>query len=79
MIKCKCNSTESIHIKSSFKFDEKVKIKPLKVEGKVLSFWLKWENCLLIEVRYFMNDELKTDYFFEDELEILKEEIRTGF
>ena len=78
MIRCKCNSTESTHIKSSFKFDDKVEIKPLKVEGRVSSFWLKRENCLFIEVRYFMNNELKTDYFFEDELEVIKEK-KTGF
>lgn len=71
--------SKGINIKSSFNFDDKVKIKPLKVEGRVSSFWLKWENCLLIEVRYYMNNELKTDYFFDDELEILKEETKTGF
>ena len=77
MIRCKCNSTESIHIRSSFKFDDKVKIRPLNVEGRISSFWLKWENCLLIEVRYFINNELKTDYFFEEELEVVKE-TKTG-
>lgn len=71
--------SKGINIKSSFNFDDKVKIKSLKVEGRVSSFWLKWENCLLIEVRYYMNNELKTDYFFDDELEILKEETKTGF
>ena len=67
-----------IKIESNFNFDDKVKIKPLNVEGRISSFCLKWENYLLIEVRYFINNELKKNYFFEEELEVVKE-IKTGF
>ena len=44
----------------------------------ILSFWLKEENYLMVEVRYFINNEKKIDYFFEDELEVIKEK-KTGF
>ena len=78
MQKLKCDSKTRTHITSSFRFNDKVEIKPLKVEGRVVSFWLKEENYLMVEVRYFINNEKKIDYFFEDELEVIKEK-KTGF
>ena len=75
---CKCATNESIHIKSSFKFNDRVEILPLNVEGRVVSFWLKGESYLMVEVRYFINNEKKIEYFFEDELEVIKEK-KTGF
>ena len=74
----KNNSQDKIKIETDFDFNEKVIIKPLKVEGTIESFWLKKGNELKIEVRYFLKDEIKYDYFYGDELEVLKE-VKTGF
>lgn len=65
-------------IKSNFNFDDKVKILPLEVEGRVTSIWLKEKGCIMIEVRYFLNNKKEIEYFFEDELEIVQEK-KTGF
>ena len=65
-------------IKSNFNFDDRVKILPLEAEGRVTSIWLKEKGCIMIEVRYFINYEKKIEYFFEDELEVVKEQ-KTGF
>lgn len=67
-----------VRIESSFDFNEKVRIIPLKVEGTIESFWLKKGNELLLEVRYFLNNEIKESYFYGDELEVIKE-TKTGF
>lgn len=69
---------KKIKIESDFEFNEKVRIIPLKVEGTIESFWLKKGDELKIEVRYFLKDEIKYDYFYGDELEVLKE-VKTGF
>ena len=66
------------NIKSKFKIDDKVEIKPLKVEGRVVSLWLKHPDVLLVEVRHFINNEKKFEYFYEEELEITKEK-EVGF
>lgn len=60
-----------------FKLQDEVKIKPYNTEGKVVSLWLKPEG-LLIEVRYYTDKERKYEYFYEDELEFIKEK-KTGF
>lgn len=75
---CKGGPETSTHIKSNFKFDDKVEIKPLDIEGRVISFWYRREDWLVLEVRYFINNEVKTDYFYEEELEVIKEK-KTGF
>ena len=67
-----------IKIESAFDFNEKVKIKPLEVEGTIESFWLRKAYELMIEVRYFLNNEIKKDYFYGDELEVIKE-AKAGF
>ena len=67
----KNDSQTATYIKSMFKFNDKVKILPLDVEGRVLSFWFKPDG-LSIEVRYYLNNECKQDYFYEDELEVIK-------
>ena len=73
------NNTETkVRIESSFDFNEKVIIKPLKVEGTIESFWLNKARELKVEVRYFLNNEIKTDYFYCDELEVRKE-VKAGF
>jgi hypothetical protein len=71
-------SNAKIRIESAFDFNEKVRITPLKVEGTIESFWLKKGDELKIEVRYFLKDEIKFDYFYGDELEVVKE-VKTGF
>lgn len=63
-----------INITSNFNFDDKVRILPLEVDGRVTSFWAKEENYIMVEVRYFINNEKKIEYFYEDELEIIKEQ-----
>ena len=84
MIRCegrrimKNNTQTKVRIESSFDFNEKVTIKALKVEGTVESFWLKKGNELMLEVRYFLNNEIKKDYFYCDELEVVKE-TKAGF
>ena len=67
-----------VKIESDFDFNEKVRIKPLNIEGTIESFWLRKGGDLLIEVRYFLNDEVKKEYFYGDELEVIKE-VKTGF
>ena len=67
-----------VRIESAFNFNETVLIKPLKVEGTIESFWLKKGNELLLEVRYFLDNEIKRDYFYGDELEV-RQEVKTGF
>ena len=65
------------NITSEFKIGDKVKVKPYNTEGRVASLWLKPE-ALLIEVRYYTDKERKYEYFYEDELEFVKE-TKTGF
>ena len=65
-------------INSDFNFYEKVKIIPLDVEGEIISFWLTSTDRLQIEVRYFINNEKKTEYFIESELEKIKDN-KIGF
>ena len=65
-------------ISSDFDLYEKVKIIPLDVEGEVISFWLTSADRLQIEIRYFINNEKKTEYFIESELEKIKEN-KIGF
>ena len=65
-------------INSDFNFYEKVKIIPLDVEGEIISFWLTATDRLQIEIRYFINNEKKTEYFIESELEKIKEN-KIGF
>lgn len=74
----KNSSCTKVKIETDFDFNEKVIIKPLKVEGTIESFWLNKARELKIEVRYFLNNEIKLDYFYCDELEVLKE-AKTGF
>ena len=74
----KNNSYTKVRIETDFDFNEKVVIKPLKVEGTIESFWLNKAKELKVEVRYFLNNEIKLDYFYCDELEVLKE-AKTGF
>lgn len=68
----KNDSQSATYIKTEFKFDDKVRVIPLDIEGVVTSFWLKPDK-LNVEVRYYLNNERKQDYFYEDELEIIKE------
>ena len=55
-------------IETKFDRKQKVKIKPLGVEGRVLSIW-QTESGLQYQVRYFDNAKAESVYFFEDELE----------
>lgn len=65
-------------IDSEFNLYEKVKIIPLDVEGEIISLWLTAVDRLQIEVRYFINNEKKTEYFIESELKKIKEN-KIGF
>lgn len=84
MIRCegrrimKNNTQTKVRIESSFDFNEKVTIKPLKLEGTIESFWLNKARELMVEVRYFLGEEIKKEYFYCDELEVIRE-AKTGF
>lgn len=74
----KNNLQTKVRIETDFDFNEEVNIKPLKIKGTIESFWLNKAKELMIEVRYFLDNEIKKDYFYGDELEVLKE-IKAGF
>lgn len=71
-------SHTKVRIETDFDFNEKVTIKPLKLEGTIESFWLNKARELMVEVRYFLGEEIKKEYFYCDELEAIKE-AKTGF
>lgn len=69
---------KKVKFESDFEFGEKVVVKPLEVEGTIESFWLKEPDKLMIEVRYILDNKIMKEYFYGDELRVLKE-IKTGF
>lgn len=73
----KKNEKGSTIVITEFQYEDKVLIKPLGLEGNVVSFWRKPER-LLIEVRYYQDKEKKSDFFWEGELEFVKDK-HTGF
>ena len=74
---CALSETTGTTFRTVFKLQDEVRIKPYNTEGKVVSLWLKPEG-LLIEVRYYTDKERKYEYFYEDELEFIREK-KTGF
>ena len=74
---CALSEATGTIFRTVFKLQDEVRIKPYNTEGKVVSLWLKPEG-LLIEVRYYTDKERKYEYFYEDELEFVKEK-KTGF
>ena len=74
---CALSEATGTTFRTVFKLQDEVRIKPYNTEGKVVSLWLKPEG-LLIEVRYYTDKERKYEYFYEDELEFIKEK-KTGF
>ena len=74
---CALSEVIGTTFRTVFKLQDEVRIKPYNTEGKVVSLWLKPEG-LLIEVRYYTDKERKYEYFYEDELEFIKEK-KTGF
>ena len=73
----KKNKEGSTIVITEFQYEDKVLIKPLGLEGNVVSFWRKPER-LFIEVRYYQDKEKKSDFFWEEELEFVKDK-HTGF
>ena len=73
----KKNEKGSTIVITEFQYEDKVLIKPLELEGRVISFWRKPER-LFIEVRYYQDKEKKSDFFWEEELEFVKDR-HTGF
>ena len=73
----KKNEKGSTIVITEFQYEDKVLIKPLGLEGNVISFWRKPER-LFIEVRYYQDKEKKSDFFWEEELEFVKDK-HTGF
>ena len=67
-----------VKFESDFEFGEKVVIEPLEVEGTIESFWLAGPEKLLIEVRYIIDNKVVKEYFYGDELRVIKE-TKTGF
>tara|TARA_Y100000310_G_scaffold342450_1_gene445771 strand:- start:5829 stop:6056 length:228 start_codon:yes stop_codon:yes gene_type:complete len=55
-----------------FEVGESIYIIPLAIEGKVLSIWIG-ENGTQYQIRYFIDSEAKTVYFFPWEIEEYKE------
>ena len=74
---CALRGTTGTNFHTAFRIKDEVKIKPYNTKGRVVSLWLKPEG-LLIEVRYYTDREQKYEYFYEDELEFIKE-MKTGF
>lgn len=50
----------------------KCKIIPFETDGKIVSTWMKLDNIMRYEVRYFLQGKICTDYFEESEIEILE-------
>lgn len=73
----KKNEKGSTIVITEFQYEDRVLIKPLGLEGNVVSFWRKPER-LFIEVRYYQDKEKKSDFFWEEELEFVKDK-HTGF
>jgi hypothetical protein len=59
------------------KFDiaQTVRIPELDTKGKILNIWIV-ERGISYEVRYFHSGEAKSVYFYENELEEIKEDRR---
>jgi hypothetical protein len=55
-----------------FQIKQKVRIKQLECEGKVVAIYI-CETGVRYEVRYFIKAEAKNVYFYADELERTKE------
>jgi hypothetical protein len=55
-------------IETKYSLGDKVRIKELPVDGRVISVWVSTFG-LQVEVRYFMDGKAQKEYFFEDELD----------
>jgi hypothetical protein len=58
-------------ITTQYSLGDKVRIKELPAEGRVISIWASTFG-LQVEVRYFMDGKAQKEYFFEDELTVLQ-------
>lgn len=65
-------------LKTKFDKLQEVTILPLKLKGLVIAFYFGGLG-LQYNVRYFKDLELKEIYFFENELEEVKEDPKLGF
>lgn len=67
-------------IKTKYNLKERVHINELKINGVVLGFFIDDETSIQYQVRYFKEQEPKTVYFMDFELEPYKEIIKeVGF
>ncbi len=65
-------------IKTKYSIGQEVYIKPVKLIGRISAIFIH-RNSLEYNMRYFINSELKTCYFLEDELQLNEEEKKVGF
>ena len=65
-------------IKTKYSIGQEVYIKPAKLIGRIKAIFIQ-QNSLEYNMRYFINSELKTCYFLEDELQLNEEEKKVGF
>lgn len=66
-----------MEIKIDYNIDDKVNIKPLNLEGRVTGITITRDG-LEIKCKYYAGNESKYDWFYEDELEHLREK-NVGF
>lgn len=65
-------------INTKFNIKDKVKITELKREGKITSIYIS-ETGIQYNVRFFEGADVKTVYFYEDELKEPEKEEILGF
>ena len=63
-----------MNITTDFNIDDEIKIKALNLKGRVIAVRVNTFG-LEIYVKYYSNNDMKYDYFFEDELEHVKDEV----
>ncbi len=67
-------------IQTTFDLKQKIFIKELKISGVIISMFIGNDYGLQYHVRYFKDNESKTSYFYDFELELFKETVKTvGF
>jgi len=66
-----------MEVSVDYNMDEKVTIKPLNLDGRIVALTITRDG-LEIKCKYYSGNEPKYDWFFEDELEHIKEK-NVGF
>lgn len=61
-----------------YNLHDKVKILPCELEGRIIAITIT-KDGYEYNVKYYADKEPKVNWFFEDELELLKEQKGVGF